>query len=266
MTKNKYSEQLSKINLLRYKELIYFLVHREIRVRFQNSIFGFFWTLLEPLGLMLIYSVVFSFILRFNIEDYSLFLLTGLIPWMFLSRSILKGMNALIKNRALIKKVYFPRQIFPLVVVLAELINFLPAYLLVLAYGIFLKAEFAWSQLLWIPVALVIQTIFVFSLVMLLSVLNVFFRDIEFMANLFIRGWMYLSPIIYPIVKVPEKYLDLYMLNPMATIISMYRGVFSQYESANAFYIGIISLMSIALLIISWKLFERLNRKVGEVI
>ncbi|EGL82029.1 ABC-2 type transporter [Caldalkalibacillus thermarum TA2.A1] len=252
--------------LFKYKELIYFLVHREIRIRYRNSLFGFLWSLLEPLGLMIIYTIVFSVILRFEVENYALFVLSGLIPWMFLTQSINRGTKSLTQNSSLIRKIYFPRQIFPITIIIANLVNFIPALFLVLLFAVIMKVELIWGNLLLLPLIILFHTLFVLSIVLVLSITNVYYRDTEFVFNLVTRAWMYLSPIIYPVYLVPEKYIDLYMLNPMAIIISLYRTALIGDEMIPASYVLYLLGLITMFISLSWYIFNRLNRRVGEVI
>ncbi|MDQ0338508.1 ABC-2 type transport system permease protein [Caldalkalibacillus uzonensis] len=253
-------------NILKYKELLYFLVHKEIRVRYRNSLFGFLWSLLEPLGLMVIYTIVFSIILRFEVENYALFVLSGLIPWMFLTQSINRGTKSLTNNSSLIRKIYFPRQIFPITIILANLVNFIPALFLVLAFAVIMNVNLLWGNLLLLPFIILIHALFVLAIVLLLSISNVYYRDTEFVFNLISRAWMYLSPIIYPVYLVPEQYLNLYMLNPMAIIISMYRTALMGHEMVPMSYVLYLLLFISIFILFSWFIFNRLNRRVGEVI
>lgn len=254
--------------LAKYKELVYFLVHKELRIRYRNTIFGFFWTLLEPLGLMLIYTVVFSMIMRFGdkVDNYPLFLLSGLIPWMFVSQSLQKGTRSLTSNQSLIKKVYFPRQIFPLTTIIANLVNFVMALLLVFAFVIVLQGNIFWSRLIFLPFIILLQAVFVYGVALFLSVANVFYKDVEFILTVALRGWMYLCPIIYPLEQVPQEFLDWYLLNPMAVIISLYRWALLGFETAPLNYVFYAIGLTFVVLAISWLAFNKLNRRVGEVI
>lgn len=253
--------------ILNYKELIYFLVHKELRVKYRNSFFGFFWTLLEPLGMMLIYTIVFSVIIRFKVDNYPLFILSGLIPWMFLSNSMHKGAKSLTVNASLIKKIYFPRQIFPLANVLANLVNFVPALALVVLLAVITEGgEIPFLRMLALPAIVLLQAVFVFSITTVLSVMNVYYKDVEIILTVVLRGWMYLSPIIYPLSFVPEQFVNWYMLNPMAVILSLYRWVFFSDTLVPLAYIGYVIVLAAVALFVSWKLFNRMSRRVGEII
>ncbi|MDR6225880.1 ABC transporter permease [Desmospora profundinema] len=265
-------------NILKYRELLYFLVHKEVRIRYRNSLFGFFWTLLEPLGLMLIYTLVFSVIIKKmagGVEPYPLYVLLGLIPWTFFNNSLKKGTKSLSGNASLIKKVYFPREIFPISMILANLVNFIPAFALVIVFGLALGKPIQWEQLALLPLMILLLALFALACSFLISVLNVYYRDVEFITNLMMRGWMYLSPIIYPISLVTQsesetvrQFADLYFLNPMAVILSLFHGIFfpDQAEVISFGYILYVIIFTLVLLVVSWIIFKRLNRRVGEVI
>lgn len=269
-------------NLKKYKELMYFLVHKELKIRYRNSLFGFFWTLLEPLGLMLIYTLVFGYIINLNrgVDHYPLYILAGLIPWTFFNNSVRKGTKALSSNSSLIKKVYFPREIFPLTMLISNLVNFIPAFALVFALAIAFGQSIHWGYLIMLPGTVLLQSLFTLAIVLLVSVLNVYYRDVEFIVNLAMRAWMYLCPIIYPISmlyeeksnEVVQQFADLYFLNPMAVIISMYHGIFFPDQGVPekfgipGFWIVYTVILTAILFMAAWYLFRRMNRRVGEVI
>ena len=255
--------------LRNYKELIYFLVHKELRVKYRNSLFGFFWTLLEPLGMMIIYTVVFTMIIdaRFNVDNYPLYVLSGLIPWMFVSNSLHKGTKSLTLNASLIKKVYFPRQIFPTSAMLANLVNFIPALGLVIVLAIITQGgDMPYGRLVVLPGIILLQALIVLAVAVVLSVVNVFYKDVELILTVALRAWMYLSPIIYPLSIVPEQFVNWYLLNPMAVIISLYRWVFFADTAIPFAYIVYVIVLGTLAVFIAWKLFDRISRRVGEII
>ncbi len=270
--------------LTKYKELMYFLVHKELRIRYRNSLFGFFWTLLEPLGLMVIYTLVFGYLVNLNKGlpegAYPLYVLSGLIPWTFFNNSVRKGTKALSSNASLIKKVYFPREIFPLTMLISNLVNFIPAFGLIMVMAVVTQQSIQWDQLALLPGIILIQSGFTLGIALLVSVLNVYYRDVEFIVNLLMRAWMYLCPIIYPVSMlfssdtepVVQQFADLYFLNPMAVIISLYHGIFFPGQGVPAhptipgFWVIYTVLVTVFLFLAAWYLFRKMNRRVGEVI
>lgn len=207
------------------------LVAKDLKVRYKASALGFFWSLLRPLFLIVILSVVFSRLFRdmaFYLEvPYSLFLICGILPWAFFADGLHGSVRSLVDNSPLIKKVKVPREIFPLTAVVSNLINFTLAMLvflpvMYLVYGV----PFTW-QILLLPLVILLQLAFMIALALLASLLNVFFRDTEVILDVVIMGWFYATPVLYdfnfvkPGLSQPAYYL--FLANPMAIIIYWYR-------------------------------------------
>ncbi|GAF64979.1 ABC transporter permease protein [Bacillus sp. TS-2] len=254
------------LTIFQYRQLLAFLVRKELRIKYRDTLLGYFWSLLEPIGLMVIYSIVFSFIAKFSVPNYPLYLISGLIPWMFVNHSVSGGTRVLQANASLLKKVFFPRQIFPLTVVTTNAVNLFISLVLISIFSI-IMSSLNYSAMIFLPFVLMLQFMLVLSVVLILSAISVYYRDVEFISNLALRGWMYLSPIIYPISIVPDRFQDLYMLNPMATIISLYHHIFhGTVDELQIKWVLYTVGLAIVLLLISWKLFDKLSKRMGEVI
>ena len=182
--------------LLRYRSLIVNLVVRELKARYKNSALGFLWSLLNPLGMMLVFWVVFDQVFQSDIEHYPIFLLTGLLPWNFFQASVLGGTSSIVGNGHLLKKVYFPREVLPIAAVLSQLVNFLLAFVVLFAALIFFPEGI--SSWLWLlPLIIVIQTVFSIGIVFILSTVNVFYRDTMMIIDVVMLAWFFLTPIFY---------------------------------------------------------------------
>ncbi|MEK4566276.1 ABC transporter permease [Alkalihalobacillus sp. FSL R5-0424] len=255
--------------LIKHKELLYFLVHKEIRIRYRNTFFGYFWTLLEPLGLMLIFTLVFMVIARVSIENYTLFLVSGLIPFMYTLHSVTRGTKSLISNGSLIKKIYFPRELFPITETASSLINLLISLVLVAGYSLYINGSIPLIGLVALPFVILLQTFLLLGIVFILSCLNVYYRDVEFIVSLLMRGWMYLSAVMYPLLQVKEQlgdYFILFQLNPMVTILTMYRWIFHGGELTPTIGMIIYTIVfSIVIFFAGWAFFKVMSRKIGEV-
>ncbi len=207
-----------------FRYLLSQLTLREIKARYKQSILGYAWVLLNPLIQLLVYSFVFSIVFKFPMENtpYSIFLFIGLLPWIYLHTSLSQAALVLVDNSDLLKKVYFPREILPYSVILAKSIDLFFASMLLIAFMFFYKLPFYPSMFMIVPVFL-IQVILMGGLALFLSAANLFYRDIQYLTNLILLMWMYLTPVVYPLSLVPKDFLWVYSLNPMVGIIEGYR-------------------------------------------
>ena len=219
---------------------------RNLKIRYKGSVLGFFWSLLDPLLMMLVY-LLFIKLMRFSIEFPVL--LIGVIVWQFFIICTSDSVNTITGSTNLVKKVYFPRIILPLAMAIANLINFLLSVSVLVFILLFFKLHIGMS-LLWFPVAVAAQFIFCLGISMFLSTSNVFFRDTEHLLGVITMMWFFMTPIIYPIEKVPEKFINLYFLNPMASLVTLYRHSFLgvPLPSANTFYLSFIVIIGIFVL------------------
>jgi len=219
--------------LIEYRDLVRNLVGRDLKVRYKNSVLGFLWSLLNPLAMMVVFTVVFTIMLpQSALERFPVFVLCALLPWNFFSSSVMTSIHSVVGNAHLIKKVYFPREVLPLSTVLANLVNFLLALIVLFAMMFALGTPLTrWALLL--PVIIFIQLIFTLGLAFFLSTLNVFYRDTAAIMDVAMLAWFFLTPVFYPITIFPHYRtvlglaLDIqrltYILNPMASLIASYR-------------------------------------------
>lgn len=209
--------------LYRYRELIKNLVARDLKARYKNSFLGFAWSLLNPLMMMAVYTVVFSILLRSTIPNFPVFVMIGLLPWNLTVGAVMGSINSIVGNGHLIKKVYFPREILPLSTVLSAAVNFLLATIVLVLMLLFFQVTLS-PLVLYFPLVLAIHLIFLAGVAFFLSSLNVFFRDTEVIMEAVILAWMFLTPIFYNIEDLTASYARyIYIVNPMASIMSTYR-------------------------------------------
>ena len=211
--------------LFSYRELLFSLTKKELKVKYRGSALGFFWSLLNPILTMLVYSFVFSIVLRAGIKEFAIFLICALLPFNLLSNSVNYGASSIIANSNLVNKIYFPREIIPLSIVLSNLINFffeLAALFIVL--GIMGYKFYIFLYLL--PVVIFIQFFLVVGMSLLVSALNVFFRDLQHLITIIMMVWFFGTPIIYPLSMVPERFQFIIKINPMTIYAAYYRNIF----------------------------------------
>jgi ABC-type polysaccharide/polyol phosphate export permease len=260
--------------LFSYRGLIYNLVMRELKVRYKNSVLGFVWSLLNPLAMMIVFTLVFGVLWpNGDIEKYPLFLLCGLVPWQFFSNSVMSSINSIVGNGNLVKKVYFPREVLPIATVLANLVNFLLAFIVL--FGVLIVFQSNFSPWLWmLPLVILIQTCFTLGIAFFLSTINVFYRDTMMVMDVVMLAWFFLTPIFYSIELVPatmeigNMVIDLrrllYILNPMASIINMYRDLlYWGYRTDLDFFLR-TALTSLVVLAFGYWFFIRYSNRFGE--
>jgi lipopolysaccharide transport system permease protein len=206
----------------RYRELIWALALKDLKVRYKRSVLGFLWALLNPALLMIVLTLVFSTVMRMNVKHYAIFLLTVLIPWTFLSQSLAYAVESIVGNGELIKKVAVPKLVFPVAAVISNLINLLlsivPLALIALAVG----QPFYWTWV-YLPVPLVILTIFTLGATFLFATANVYYRDVAHIVQILLQVLFYLTPIIYSVEMVPAQFRWVFRLNPLVYVFNGFR-------------------------------------------
>lgn len=212
--------------MFKYKDLLTELVKREIKARYKQSILGYAWVVLVPLINLLVMSIVFSFFIRVPTGGipYPIYLFVALIPWMFTTNTISSATRSLLVNKSLITKVYLPREVFPLSSMLAKLIDVL-LYIAVLTIFLFYFGVSIKITVLFLPLVFIFHALLVMGISMILSSLNVFYRDVENLLDVLLMAWMYLTPVLYPPEVVPESVRTIFNFNPMTPIINSYRNI-----------------------------------------
>lgn len=255
--------------LLKYRQLIMTLVSRELKARYRGTVFGFLWSFLNPLLLMLVYSVVFGIIMparwpQFEGKTvyYSIFLFTGILPWTWFSSSMLESSNVLIIYGNLIKKIRFPIEVLPIMVVLTNMVHFILGLpILILFYIIFAKSLSLW--VLFLPVAMFIQFIFTMGFGFFISALTVHFRDIKDILSNLLTLWFFATPIIYPFdsphVLGREWIKILLWLNPMTHIIEAYQYSFYYGSLPHWKKLSVTIFLGMLLFFMGYKIFDRLR-------
>jgi lipopolysaccharide transport system permease protein len=255
--------------LVAYRELLFSLTKKDLKVKYRGSVLGFFWSLLNPVLMMLVYSFVFSMILRQGIQEFAIFLLCALLPYNFFSNSVNYGSGSIISNANLVKKIYFPKEIIPLSIVLSNLINFL-LELVVLFVVLSIFGYKFYMYLYLLPLVILVQVLFVSGISMLISALNVFFRDLQHLITILMLVWFFATPIIYPLSMVPERFQFWMQLNPMAVFAAYYRNIFYFVKYPDGMYWPPLEIILICLGItflfffMGYFVFKRLEPKFAE--
>lgn len=239
------------------RELLANLVRTELKVRYRNSVFGFAWTMVTPLAMMLIFTFIFTQVFRFDIPNFPVFFLAGFLPWQYFSNSTVGGMATIVGNADLIKKVYFPREVLPLAHVLSTSVHFLLSLLVLIGYLIYRGDGF----LVLLPVliaAIALQATFNTGLTMAFAAANVPFRDLQELAQIIFLLWFYATPIIYPLDLVPPRYRILLRLNPMTLYVELYRDAMYHLSWPSLKLVAATTITAVVALAVGYTAFSRL--------
>ena len=264
----------SPLNLLRelrglwhYRDLFYTLSVHLIKVRYKQSMLGLAWAILQPLSLMLIYTVIFSVIAKVPSEGvpYSVFAYAALLPWTYFSSALTNATSGLVNHTALVTKVYFAREILPLTYVSAALFDFAVASTFLIALFFYYGVSLTWYALYAIPI-MVLLTMLVTAISLIFSVVQVRFRDVGVAMPLLLQLWMFASPVVYPLSAVPQRFRGLYALNPMVGVIENFRRVMLQGIAPDFYSLGISALVAVVLLPAAYLYFKRVDATMADII
>ncbi len=252
--------------LWQYRDLFWFLVKRDIKTRYAQSVMGVGWAIIQPVFSMIVFTVVFGNIAKINSEGvpYAIFSYTALVPWTYFSSSLTDSSRSLISSKNLITKVYFPRLVIPIAPVLAKLIDFGISFLILIGMMVW----FGIMPTIWaafIPIFVLIMMLAAAGVGMWLTALSIQYRDIQYGSSFFIQLFMYISPVIYPASNVPDKFQFVYAMNPMVGVIEGFRAVLLGTQSMPWFYIWIGSASALVLFISGALYFRRMERYFADV-
>ena len=266
------------LELVRFKDLIRNLVSRDLKVRYKNSILGVLWSWLNPLFMMIVYTIVFIYMRQSDNgvvpnSDFPVFVLCALLPWNFFAGSLMQSVGSIVDNAALVKKVYFPREILPLSVVLSNLVNF--GIALIVLFPMLLIFGIGFTRwLLLLPVIILIQFCFITGVSFVLSTLNVFYRDTKAIMDVAMMAWFFVTPIIYPIDILPRSRqilgltIDIHrwtrILNPMASLVAAYRDVLYYGRRVGTDFLARTAVTAVVMLFVGYAVFYRYSPSFGE--
>lgn len=243
-------------NLKKYSPLLRELVSRDIKTKYRRSILGVFWTLLNPLMMMCILSVVYSQLFKFQIENFALYILSGQVIFNFFSEATNSAMSSIINSSSLIRKVYIPKYLFTISKILSSVINIFASFSALLMVMVFTKAELHYS-IIFAIIPMIIITIFSTGVGLLLAAFAVKFRDLIHLYGVLTTALMYLSPIIYPMDILPEKVAAIVKINPITNILEIFRDVimYNQMPALSTTLLAVIP--SVVMLVIGFFAFHK---------
>lgn len=211
--------------IFEYRQMIFSLVKKDLRGRYKGSVLGFLWTFINPLMQLMVFTMVFSVILRSDIEKYYLFLFVALIPWNFFSNCLSGGARSVLNEQSMVTKIYFPREVLPISYVTSGFINMLYCFIVVFIVVIFSGIKIYPPALLCLIPVMLIEYVMALGVTFFTSAVTVYFRDFEHIMGVIGMAWQYLTPVMYPMSWVPDKLLFIFNMNPMTHVILAYRDI-----------------------------------------
>ncbi len=251
--------------IFEYKELIKNLVKSDLKTKYSGSVLGFAWSMLNPLLMMLVLYFVFSNVFKFTQEHFALYLLIGIMSWRFFALGTSSAMSSIVGKASLVTKIYIPREILTLSTVISALISSLLEFLVLIPLLIIFGASVSLTILVF-PVLHALYFMIIYGIALALASLYVYYRDLNQIWDVLLQIGFFLSPIVYPISLIPDKYIFYYMLNPVTALIEMYRDVLLKGELPKLMDFGIVILFGIVLFIFGSWLFEKLSPRFAEEI
>ena len=247
-----------------YREMIYSLIKRDLRGRYKGSALGFLWTFLNPLFQLVVYTMVFSIIMRAGYEKYYLFLFVALIPWIFMSTSVAGGASCIWSQKDMVNKIYFPREILPIAYVICQLVNMLLSFLVILAVLIITGHGVNLIAMCYLPVIILVEFMLALGLTMFTSSVTVFLRDVEYVLGIVVMAWQFLSPVMYGIDMIPESVRPIFALNPMTSVLEAYRDIFYYKQIPQVETLARATVLGVLLLVLGIFTFEKLKKHFSE--
>lgn len=251
-------------DLYDYRELLKTNISKDVRGKYKNSFLGVFWSFLNPLLQIMVYALIFPLLMRGGaVENYTVFICCGLIPWTFFATAISRTSFTIIENGNIVKKVYFPREVLPISVVSSEAINFVISTVIIIAfvlgYGIGIN-----KYILFYPLVLVVQYFLLIGISFIVSSITVFFRDLQHFIGIALQLLFYATPIVYAPGQIPHEFQWIIKYNPMTYIINGFRSIFYYKEMPDLKMLGIVFVFSLVLCVVGYLIFHKLQKRFAE--
>ncbi len=253
--------------LWEYRELLYFLVWRDVKVRYKQTVLGIAWVVLQPLATTLIFTVIFGNLAKIPSENlpYALFSMGGLIPWNYFSGALLRGGASLVGSANLISKVYFPRLIIPLASILSGLIDSAIVFVMLLVLMLFYGIVPTWG-IVTLPLFLLLAVATALGVSLWFSALNIQYRDVSYLVPFIVQFWMYATPVVYPASMIPEQWRLLYSLNPMTGVVEGFRWALFGTGEGPGLALAISALIVVLLVVSGAFFFKRMEETFADVV
>lgn len=254
-------------DLWKYRELIYFLTWRDIKVRYKQTVLGAAWAILQPFLSMVVFTIFFGGLLKVSSDNvpYPIFSYTALLPWGVFSKALTDAGRSLVINRNMITKVYFPRLVVPLASVLGGVVDFLIAFIVLLGMMVYFRVTP--SSAVWaLPFLLILALVTALGVGLWLSALNVIYRDVGYVLPFLTQFWFYITPVVYSSSEVPDTWRLIYALNPMTGVVEGFRWALLNTESAPGPMVAVSAVIAVVILITGMFYFRRMERTFADMV
>ena len=251
--------------ILAYRNMIAGLVKRDLRGRYKGSMLGFLWNFVNPLCQMIVYTIVFSTVFPNDIEKYYVFIMVGMMPWNFFSDSLMQGSGSIVHQAEMTKKIYFPREVLPMSIVISRLVNLLLTFLIMFVVIMVSGIGISLSSLVWLPLILLVEFIMALGFSLLLSAINVYFRDVEYMTGVVLMAWIWMTPIMYSFDAIFSPWMKWVVgKNPMTPIILAYQNVLYYHKAPDMASLLHSLIFALIVFILGEIVFNKLERNFAE--
>lgn len=252
--------------VMEYRELFYYLTLKEIRVKYKQSIIGIGWALLMPLVSMVIFTFVFTRVAKVETDvPYPIFVYCGLLPWQLFAQGLGTATKTLVGNSNLVTKVYLPREVFPFAAVVSKVLDFAIGFTFVFVLMWYYEFPIVWT-IVFLPIILLVQLMFTLGLSMFTSMGNLYFRDVDYLVQIVIQLWMFVTAVAFPVEVSDARLQAVLNLNPMTPIVNAYRDVLLRGRIPSLSEFGLVALLSISLFLLGWYFFHRREFRFAEFI
>ena len=255
--------------LLRYRSLLWTLAWRDVRVRYKQSVLGIAWAMFVPLAMMLVFTFIFTRVVPVKTDvPYAIFAYCGLLPWQFFSSATTTAANSLIANRALVTKIYFPSEVFPLSSIIASFVDFMVGSLVLVGLMVYFSFTGSSITVSWtvffVIIIIFVQILFTAGVSFFLAMGNLFFRDVRYIYSVMITLWMFASSVVYPMKVSDPRLQKILNLNPMTPILDAYRDVLLRGKLPDINTLGYAFIISIVIFLLGWIIFYKMQCKFAE--
>ncbi|HEY0404609.1 MAG TPA: ABC transporter permease [Pyrinomonadaceae bacterium] len=254
--------------LWEYRELLYFLAWRDIKIRYKQTVLGLAWAVLQPLLTMLIFALFFGRLARMPSDNvpYPLFAFAALVPWTFFANGLTQSSNSLVGSANLIKKVYFPRLVVPISVVLGGLPDFALSFVVLLGMMLYYGVHPQFAIMLWLPLLLLLTTVTALGCGLWLSALNVKYRDVRYIVGFLTQIWMFATPVVYPASLLSGRWRLVYSLNPMVGVVEGFRWALLRTDTAPGMSVVISATTALLILVTGTFYFRRMEKTFADIV